>query len=51
MHFRIVEIRYNVWMAAPGHVAEDSTADLSRQHGRPLNAAWTVLSSETCNTK
>ena len=23
-------------MAAPGHVAEDSTADLSTQHSRPL---------------
>ena len=38
-------------MAALGHVAEDSTADLSTQHSRPLNAAWPVLSSETCLTK
>ena len=42
-------------MAAPGHVAEDSTADLSTQNGRSfnaarqsLNAAQPVLSSETC---
>ena len=34
-------------MAAPSHVGEDSTADLSTQHGRPLSAARPVLSSET----
>ena len=65
VHFMIFKIRYNVGKAAPGHVAEDSMADLSMQdgrpstqHGRPLNAAWQtsqtagpVLSSETCPTK
>ena len=40
----IFKIRYNVSMAAPGHVAEDITADLSTQHGRPHNAALPVLS-------
>ena len=34
-----------------GHVAEDSTAELLTRHGRPLNAAEPVLSSETCPTK
>ena len=38
-------------MAASGHVAEDSTEDLSTQHSRPLNAAQPVLSSETHPTK
>ena len=33
VHFIIFKIRYNVGMAAPGHVAEDSTADLLTQHG------------------
>ena len=39
VQFRIFKIGYKVSMAAPGHVAEHSTADLSTQHGRPLNAA------------
>ena len=38
-------------MAVPGYVTEDSTTDLPTQHGRPLNAAQPVLSSETCPTK
>ena len=29
----IFKIRYNVSMAAPGHDAEGSTADLPTQHG------------------
>ena len=33
MHVMILKIRFNVSMAAPGHVAEDSKADLSTQHG------------------
>ena len=37
-------------MAAPGHVAEDSSAELSAQHGRPLTAPRPLLSSETCPT-
>ena len=36
LQFMIFKIRYNVGMAAPGHVAKDSTADHSTQHGRPL---------------
>ena len=33
VHFNMFKIIYNVGMAAPGHVAEDSSADLSTQHG------------------
>ena len=33
MNFKIFKIIHNVGMADPGHVAEDSTADLSTQHG------------------
>ena len=42
-----IKTRYNVGMAAQDHVAEDSTAELPTQHGRPLNIARPVLSSET----
>ena len=34
-------------MAAPGHVAEDSTTGLSTQHGRPLNSAWQTSQPST----
>ena len=47
----IFKIIYNLVMAASGPVAEDSTTDLLTQHGRPLNAAQPVLSSETHPTK
>ena len=55
-HFMIFKIRYNVELAAPGHVAVDSMADLSTQHGdmpyqkrkgMSMKTAQAVLSSAT----